>query len=522
MSPATDTDVLVVGGGPTGLALAIWLAKLNVRVRIIEKAAEYTTSTRALVVQARILELYSQIGLGREISARGHTVHGVNAWISGRRMFRLPITDVGSGMTEFPQISIFTQDDHEALLVDKLAELGVTVDMATELVKLTEDDAQQGYVTAVLKNSTTQKEETITTRYVGGCDGARSAVRKELGIEFPGGTYNQLFYVADVQASGPPVNGEINVCLDDYGFLGIFPMDGKGRVRLVGAVDPKDMSTAEQAKYMSPDDINRRAVDKMQLKIEEINWFSPHHIHHRVANQFRKGRAFLLGDAAHVHSPMGGQGMNTGIGDAINLAWKMAAVIEGQAEDALLDTYQEERKAFADRLVSTTDTAFVGATENDWLSVFVRTRIVPWLIPFLFRFAAIRRFQFRTLSQIRLSYAGMKLSEGGKVGSVQAGQRLPWVGAAEGAECNYDSLEEVRWQAHVYGDADAELVSWCKEQDLKLVVFPWVAEQHGKAGLTRDALYLMRPDTYVAMVAKYADPKVLERYMDKYKIAFGV
>lgn len=520
MQAATDTDVLVVGGGPTGLALAVWLAKLNIRVRIIEKAAEYTTSTRALVVQARILELYSQIGLGREISARGHIVHGVNAWMGGQHMFRLPITDVGTGMTEFPQISVFTQDAHEALLVDKLAELGVTVDMATELVSLTED-TEAGNVKVVLKNTITQEEETTTTRYVCGCDGARSAVRKELGIEFPGGTYNQLFYVADVQASGPAVNNEINVCLDDYGFLGIFPMNDKGRVRLIGSVDPKGMSAAEQAKYMSPDDINKRAVEKMQLEIEEVNWFSPHHIHHRVANQFRKGRAFLLGDAAHVHSPMGGQGMNTGIGDSINLAWKMAAVIKGQAGEALLDTYQEERRAFAERLVNTTDTAFVGATENDWLSVFVRTKIIPWLIPFLFRFAAVRRFQFRTLSQIRLSYVGMQLAERGKLGCVKAGQRLPWVGAAEGVECNYDSLEEIRWQLHVYGEVDPELVSWCKEQDLKLVVFPWAQDHHAKAGLTRDAMYLMRPDTYVALVSKYADPSVLLRYMDKHKVAFG-
>src|SRR5207342_1659144 len=159
--------------------------------------------------------------------------------------------------------------------------------------------------------------------------GAHSAVRTSLGIAFGGGTYQRLFYVADVVARGPTVDDGVNVALDDVELLVVFDMKGPGRVRLVGTIRAE--SAEEREREWTFDDIGRRPIDRLGLEVEQVNWFSTYRVHHRVADRFRAGRAFLLGDAAHVHSPVGAQGMNTGIGDAVNLAWKLADVLRGEA-----------------------------------------------------------------------------------------------------------------------------------------------------------------------------------------------
>src|SRR5262249_27920270 len=155
-------------------------------------------------------------------------------------------------------------------------------------------------------------------------------------------------------------------------------------------------------------------------------WFSTYHVHHRVTSHFRKGRAFLLGDAAHIHSPAGGQGMNTGIGDAINLAWKLATVLTGRGPDRLLDSYEAERIAFTVRLVATTDRVFTFATADGYVADILRTRVAPIVIPAAAQFEAVREYIFRTVSQIALNYRGDPLSQG-EAGHVHGGDRLPWV-----------------------------------------------------------------------------------------------
>ena len=164
----------------------------------------------------------------------------------------------------------------------------------------------------------------------------------------------------------------------------------------------------------------------MRIDVERVNWFSTYRVHHRVADRFRDGRAFLLGDAAHVHSPVGGQGMNTGIGDAVNLAWKLAAVLHERAGAPILDTYEPERIAFARRLVATTDSAFTGVTSSSVTARTLRLRLVPALLPRLLMLQTFRRLAFRTVSQTAINYRGSALSEG-RAGRVHGGDRLPWV-----------------------------------------------------------------------------------------------
>jgi 2-polyprenyl-6-methoxyphenol hydroxylase-like FAD-dependent oxidoreductase len=507
MEDAMDKcDVLIVGAGPTGLVLALWLSKLGLRVRIADKTAEPGTTSRALAVHARTLELYRQLDLADAVIENGHKAPAVNLWVGGVARARISFEDVGGDITPFPFLEIFPQDEHERLLIARLEPLGVTVERGTELLGYS-DDGQK--ITARLRGPD-GVEETCEAAFIAGCDGARSAVRQIMATGFPGGTYQQVFYVADVEARGPSIDGELHIDLDQADFVGVFPLKGQGRARLIGTVREARAGPAETLKF---DDVSRGAIEHLKVAVRQVNWFSTYHVHHRVTEHFRKGRAFLLGDAAHVHSPAGGQGMNTGIGDAINLAWKLAAVVKGRAPDRLLESYEVERIAFARRLVKTTDQVFSLATAEGRLAGIVRTRIVPVVFPALARFGAVREWLFRTVSQVRINYRQSPVSAG-EAGAIRGGDRLPWVEA----EGNHAPLDAMTWQVHVYGAATPELSSWCQARNIPLHLFAW-REEVAKAGFARDALYLLRPDTYVALADKSGSADAVQRYFASQQIA---
>ncbi len=510
-SPIPDTDVLIAGAGPTGLVLALWLTRLRVRVRIIDKTAEPGTTSRALAVQARTLELYSQIGLADAVVERGHRVVAANLWVAGQRVARLFFGEMGAGISPFSYALVFPQDEHERLLIDRLSELGVQVERQTELLGF-EDAA--GRVLARLKRPD-GSVETCAAAYIAGCDGAHSVVRETLQIGFPGGTYAHLFYVADVEAGGATMNGELHVALDKTDFLAVFPLKGQGRARLIGTVREE---AEHQNEKLSWNDVSKRVIERLRIDVKSVNWFSTYRVHHRVANNFRNGRAFLLGDAAHIHSPVGGQGMNTGIGDAVNLAWKLAAVLQERADASLLDSYEPERIAFARRLVATTDQAFTGVTSSSAIARLMRLHIVPLFLPLFFKFRVVPRFLFRTVSQTAVNYRGSSLSEG-RAGTIHGGDRLPWVKMnSDGvATDNFAPLASLDWQVHVYGDAAAEIKAVCDTRKLPLHIFPWRPEMHG-AGLQRNAVYLVRPDGYVGLADLGDSPTVVTSYLDARKL----
>ncbi len=493
------TQVLIVGAGPTGLVLALWLAKQGVDVRIVDKALEPGTTSRALAVQARTLELYRQLDLDQAVLERGHKTPGVNLWVEGRKRAHIDFTTVGEGLTPYSFLEIFPQDLHEQLLIERLADFGIAVERGIELIRF--ENGKAGVI-AFLKQPGGE-ETRCQADFLAGCDGARSAVRHGMGIGFPGGTYKQVFYVADVDARGPVMDGELHVDLDEADFLAVFPLAGQGRARLIGTIRDE---RAEQADALTFEDVTTQAMKTLRIELAKVNWFSTYHVHHRVAERFRQGRAFLLGDAAHIHSPAGGQGMNTGIGDAINLAWKLAAVLAGRGGELLLDSYQEERAAFARRLVASTDRAFNIATAEGRLAEIIRTRIAPVVMPRAMAFEPFREFAFRTISQVTLNYRRMSLSHG-EAGEVEGGDRMPWIESL----ANHDSLKAIAWHVHVYGLPTPALARWCATQKLALHAFDWTEACH-KAGLARDAAYLIRPDTYVALADKAAQPAAFDRY----------
>lgn len=503
MADARACDVLIVGAGPTGLVLALWLARAGIRVRIIDKTAAPGTTSRAIVFHARNLELYQQLGIAELAVQGGDAFTDANIWVGGRRVAAIQFGRAGEGVSPYPFMLIFPQDRQEDMLIGQLALLDVHVERETALVSFVQDEDG---VHATLKNAC--GIEIVDARYVGGCDGAPSTVREVLGTEFTGGTYAHVFYVADLEATGPVVNGRMHGALDDADFLAIFPMRGEGRVRVVGAVQRAVTDTAS----LGWSDVSGHIADRLHLSAEKVLWFSTYRVHHRVAESFRQGRVFLLGDAAHIHSPVGGQGMNTGIGDAVNLAWKLAAVLRGEANESVLATYETERMPFARRLVATTDRAFEFVSARGPLAARVRVTVAPLVLPILFRFRAIRRLMFRTLSQTAINYRASALSSG-RAGRIHGGDRLPWVQVTgAGAADNFAPLASRQWQLHVFGAASPGTREIAQRIGLAVHELPWVPAA-ARAGFEEHTAYLVRPDGYVGMVVPQSRAAEIEEYV---------
>jgi 2-polyprenyl-6-methoxyphenol hydroxylase-like FAD-dependent oxidoreductase len=437
-------------------------------------------------------------------------------WVTGRRVAHAVFGEMGKGLSPFSYALIYPQDEHERFLIERLREAGVEVERQTELLRF--EETAEGAAVHLRRGDGT--EEVCSATYIAGCDGARSTMREALGIGFPGGTYEHMFYVADVEASGQTINGELHVALDRRDFLVVFPLKGEGRARLVGTVREEEIGqrgtavggTAVGREDLGWEDVSKRVLEWIQIDVERVNWFSTYRVHHRVADHFRKGRVFLLGDAAHIHSPVGGQGMNTGIGDAVNLAWKLAAVVGGRAHASILDSYEQERIGFARQLVATTDQAFTGVTSSGAMARLIRLHIVPLVMPLFFAIKAVRRLMFRTVSQTAIDYEGSSLSAG-STERVQGGDRLPWVEHANGGEDNFAPLASLDWQVHVYGEASKEMRAMCSTRNLPLHVFPWRAEMR-RTGLWRNAAYLVRPDGYVGLADAVGNPTAVTSYLD--------
>ena len=456
-------------------------------------------------VQARTLEFYRQLGIADAIVRCGIKVEKMCLHQGSRKVFALRFGDFGKGLSPYPFLLSLPQDEHERVLGEKLSALGVQIEWNTEMTGFS--DAGEHIDARLRRNG---RDETCRASFLCGCDGVHSTVREGLQLKFPGGVYEQMFFVTDLAAEGSAVSGDMNFFLAPNELGAAFPIRTTGMVRLIGLV-PREFADRRELTF---EDMRSHFEKLMDLRVRSVNWFSTYHVHHRVSDHFRVGRAFVLGDAGHVHSPAGGQGMNTGIGDAINLSWKLAAVLAGRADSSILDTYESERISFARTLVSTTDKLFQAVVQENTLSKIVRTILFPYLLPFLLGFSAARRLQFRLVSQTRINYRGSPLSEG-SAGHVHGGDRLPWVEAADGG--NFEPLKSLDWQIHVYGRAGQGLRHG-GQFGIALHELPW-NEHTQRAGLERDSLYLVRPDGYVALADSKQDTEKLQHFLSRFKVA---
>jgi 2-polyprenyl-6-methoxyphenol hydroxylase-like FAD-dependent oxidoreductase len=524
MEPILDTSVLIVGAGPTGLMLANQLVRRGVEVRIIDRHPGPALQTRALGVQARTLEIYQKLGIVSQALELGKVGTGASLWAGGKRMAHVPLGDAGAAVSPYPFILILGQDDNERIMGEKLRELGAAVEWNTELVGLVQD---AGGATATLKLPD-GSERKIRAAWVGGCDGAHSAVRELSGIGFPGAPYEHVFFVADVEMTGTMVADEVNVYLWRQGFHLLFPMRGKDHWRIVGILPEelrrKDVSTIDA---VLP---SLGAEAGAGLTIRSCSWFSTYRIHHRAAERFRSGRAFLAGDAAHIHSPAGAQGMNTGLQDAYNLGWKLALVVKGEADAALLDSYGAERLPVARRLLETTDRGFRLVVSDSWLAGLLRTRVLARIASLAMRLKAMQRIAFRTVSQTAIRYRKSPLSQTlGTLpeGAPRAGDRFPWLRLRlepDGADEDlFETLDDLRFHLFVFGQpAPADLGAGPGEpvaglRDLLAVhVVPEDKVNDKELALKklpRPSFYLVRPDGYVGLCGGKLEAGAVEGYL---------
>ncbi|MBV8229037.1 MAG: FAD-dependent monooxygenase [Planctomycetaceae bacterium] len=559
-----EAPVLVVGAGPVGLTLACELRRHGVACRIIDRNDGPTplNESRALGIQARTMEVFRETGIADAVLARAKQFHGMSAFSAGRRVAHLSF-DFEDLDTRYPHVFGLPQSITERLLIDRLAALGGAVERETSLTSFAQDGAG---VTATLADSEGRTSE-VRAGWIVGCDGSRSVVRETLDLRFEGGEYEELFLIADARVDwGMPVaEDEIAFFLTPEGPIVSFPFPEPGRWRLVdttGLVEAKDQEgIVARFRDLITQHVSPGAT------ITDPTWTSSFHIHRRVVDTYRVRRAFVAGDAAHLHSPAGGQGMNTGIQDASNLAWKLALVIGGKARDALLDSYSPERRSAVAGVLTGSDLATRAVTLRNELAKGVRDA----LMGVLGEFDLVRRKISRAISELAVAYRDSPIVAEDHQGLLHAlihrrdepgvrdvldfasaprpGDRAPDVPLESGgplrwlADFKHPTLHTLFLFPGAAGrggdDRLAAMIDLVRGRYADLIHPALVAradtpatppvemvpdpkgEVHGRFGAHAACLYLIRPDGYIGYRALPPDPDALRAYLDRLFIRDG-
>ena len=403
---AIRTDVLIVGAGPTGQTLACALARAGAKFHLIEKLEQRSPYSRALIVHLRSLEILNQLDLSKELLEEGNSIRGARLYVRRKRRVELDLSALFDRQftgCRFRGALLVEQDRTEAALDRCLSRLGSRPHFHHELLAF--EEGEDG-VSARCRDEG-NREYSVECRYLVGCDGAHSLVRSRKQIPFSGSAYAQDFMLADVDLEWDQPRRFFYAFLDRRGFMALGPL--REKTRLIAAMGRYREDSSEP----TLDDFKRLVARLVPHNVEISNpgWITRFRLHHRIADRFRAGRVLLVGDAAHIHSPAGGQGMNTGIQDAWNLGWKLAwALRDPDRADPLLDTYHEERYPVGQRLIQTTDRLFNFISGQSLLPQFVRTCMVPWLGPLLARLSPLQRRGMYRLTQLGIHYRGSSLA----------------------------------------------------------------------------------------------------------------
>jgi 2-polyprenyl-6-methoxyphenol hydroxylase-like FAD-dependent oxidoreductase len=509
------TEVVIVGAGPTGLSLACQLERHGVDFVVVEKNAGVTPYSKAIGVHARTLEIYEQLGLAREAVEQGTVAGKVRLLSGGEVRGEFDLSSVGEDMSPYPFVLMLEQSKNERLLYEYLQSRGRDVLWNAELESFSQTDAG---VAAVVKTKD-GTAQTIEAKYLVGCDGAKSLVRHALGLAFAGSTFERTFYVADAEVDWKFSHDALTVSLSKETFVVFFPLKGESRYRIVG-VFPEEFAKDEGEVLYEEIEARIKAESEIELDIHDVQWFSTYKVHTRHVSSFSQGRCFLAGDAAHVHSPAGAQGMNTGIQDAYNLAWKLALVLKGKADEKLLDTYDEERLENAKNLLRTTDRMFQLAAGPEWLLSFVRTNVFPAVAGYLFSFESVKKFVFPLVSQIGINYRHGSLSRhnGDEGFKVRAGDRMPYF-SIDG-ESVYARLRGPKFHLLAFTDGQSPVhTSWAEDINADLVDFqslPLGPEAVGAFGADGPFAVLLRPDNYIGYISAEPTPGGLKDYLNDF------
>lgn len=503
-----ELPVLIVGAGPTGLLLACQLAIHKIPFRIIDKNKDHTTQSRALVIQARSVEILDQMGIAEKAIRHGQIARAGNAYINGKRMVRIPFIDIGKGLTKFPHILMLEQSHTERILEEFLQAHEYHVERRTELIRLSQNEER---VSSVIR-SNERNEETIKSKYVVGADGAHSIVREQLKIPFGGKTYQQSLFVLDCKAEVDLPNDEMHLAFAGTSIGGLFPLTN-GRWRILGTIPPEVAGKEEITFEDVATNFAQRV--KMKVKLKDPHWISAYHSHHRYASTFQLGRCFLAGDAAHIHSPVGAQGMNTGLQDAYNLAWKLTLAMKGKAKATLLDTYTEERIIIARNLVDTIDKVFNFLTSPNSLIKMFRSYLLPpgmQLGGALFKhLKLVQQFAFTRVSELGVHYRESSLSKNASWGNFSShaphpGERLPFAEYIDGSDnvTNIqDRMTEKFFCLFIFNDKIPDdilsaILPYNEFISVETIPFSEKTKTlYKRFGIRKTGCYLVRPDMYI-------------------------
>ena len=530
------TDVLVVGAGPTGLTLTAQLAAFGIQTRIVDRQRDRVHESRALVMQPRSLEVLRGLGIAQTLVERGRDAVQLRIHF-GTRVVGMRLFDIGLEDTSYPFLLFISQAETEAILNEHLVWQGVTVERGVELVGFS---AGAEEVICTLRDADGETEQ-VRCRYLVGCDGAHSTIREGAKIPFEGGTYPQTFVLADLEVDGELDTEAGHAFLGDDGIVLFFPLGTPATWRIVGMRPRTDdaRNPLRKTEQLSLDEL-QRICDRFTggtLRLREPVWLTYFRLHHRQAARYRSGRVFLAGDAAHVHSPAGAQGMNTGIQDAWNLGWKLALVASGAADPALLDSYEPERLPVGRFVLRLSDRGSTIATSNSAFVRLMRTQIAPRLVPLLLRSDKGRAFGFRTISQLAINYRGSPaVQEGSRPPRTgpRAGDRLPDARIVrEGQESwLHEALVAPAFHLLLCGptaDWPDDQLSAMQERYGALLAVHRLTREPGRgilldpsgktlAGLGggRAAQYLIRPDGHIGFRNGGGDTLGTERYLARW------
>lgn len=397
------TYVLVVGAGPTGLTMACELLRRGINCRLIDKSDTPSQTSKAIGIHSRTLEVFDNLGIVEQVLAQGIRVTSINAYEGDNKLLRLSFQNL---KVPYPFALSLPQSETEHLLLARLYSLGGEVERSKELTDLHQDGDR--IIALVHHNSdTTDTTEEISTHWLIGCDGARSQVRKALNIDFAGSTYEEDFMLADVDLDWNIKHDEMHIWLHEDGPFAAVPLPKQHQWRLIANFAKRTVEEMPEATVELFQQLLRERKGDTTTNISNPMWLSNFKIHRRLVNQYRQGRVFLAGDAAHIHSPVGGQGMNTGIQDAYNLAWKIALVVNNESPTSLLDTYETERRPIAKSVLATTHAPTkLLVTKNPALR-FVRDRLLLQLLNLGF----IQPFILKGVAELDIDYRNSSLSQ---------------------------------------------------------------------------------------------------------------
>jgi 2-polyprenyl-6-methoxyphenol hydroxylase-like FAD-dependent oxidoreductase len=519
-------DVLVVGAGPTGLVMATQLAAFGAKVRVVDRRRVPGRESRALVVQPRTLEVLRPLGITPALLDRGDPAALVRLHLDGRDL-TIPLGDLGLGDTSYPFLLVLPQAKVEAALLGHLGEQGSAVEWGTEFLGYRSDEAG---IVSTLRHAD-GRQERARTRYLVGCDGAGSTVRRCAGIRFEGASYRRSVLLADATLDADIPTDALHVFVGPHGVLGLFPTGEHApwRILVVRVLRP-DRTATPAAEVRALADI----LSGGQVRLREVAWTANIPLQHRLATAFRSGRVLLAGDAAHTHSPAGAQGMNTGIQDACNLGWKLALATRDLGAASLLDTYATERRPVARALLAFTHLTFWVETADNPLVTRARAAMAPIAVPLGLRSSRLRALAFRTVGQLWVRYRRGPVTVEGRPKlrrGPRAGQRLPDAPLFRGQiPCRlHEALATPAFQLLLCGPPSAwnpqELAQFQEHYGGLVAVHrlsirpdPDALNDPSGATLTRlgggnGAQYLVRPDGYIGYRCAGFDLADLQRHM---------